>query len=92
MSDHPPLSRSYLNSKNVQPMDHASDSEDSASASASQPQLAGPGSDTTAKPHSNKILSKLDPRLDSDILEETEQDTAQQEGGERRGSHFLRLY
>ena len=87
MTDQPPVGRDFLDAKNVEPIDqNETDPEDSAS----QPRFAGPGANTTApstsKPHSNKLLNKLDPRYDSDILDATSQDNQQEQ---RRASEWL---
>ncbi|RAK95076.1 uncharacterized protein BO80DRAFT_460068 [Aspergillus ibericus CBS 121593] len=84
MTDQPPVGRDFLDAKNVEPIDQNDSDLDE---SASQPRFSGPGANTTApstsKPHSNKLLNKLDPRYDSDILEATSQD---QQREQRRGS------
>ncbi|TPR01290.1 hypothetical protein CAN33_0038565 [Aspergillus niger] len=75
MADQPPMGRDFIDAKNTDPED-----------SASQPRFPGPGSSTTApstsKPHSNKLLNKLDPRYDSDVLESEKQEN---EKAQRRG-------
>ncbi|RAK93363.1 hypothetical protein BO79DRAFT_223848 [Aspergillus costaricaensis CBS 115574] len=84
MADQPPMGRDFIDAKNVDPIDHndQTDPEDSAS----QPRFPGPGSSTTApstsKPHSNKLLNKLDPRYDNDVLESEKQE---KEKVQRRG-------
>ncbi|RAH48918.1 uncharacterized protein BO95DRAFT_329221, partial [Aspergillus brunneoviolaceus CBS 621.78] len=62
--------RDFQSAKNVEPLDeHNTQSEDAAT----QPSFSGPGAHSSAasttKPHGNKVLNKLDPRLDSDMLE-----------------------
>lgn len=59
---------------------------------AQQPSFPGPGENATAKdpiePHSSKVLNKLDPRFDSDILEKTKKD---EEQAEREKGDFDRI-
>ncbi|RAH69993.1 uncharacterized protein BO66DRAFT_392088 [Aspergillus aculeatinus CBS 121060] len=74
--------RDFQSAKNVEPLDkHNTQSEDAAT----QPSFSGPGAHSSAasttKPHGNKILNKLDPRFDSEMLE------GQQERERREGPH-----
>ncbi|RAH86218.1 hypothetical protein BO86DRAFT_406584 [Aspergillus japonicus CBS 114.51] len=76
-----PTNRDFQSAKNVEPLDeHNTQSEDAAT----QPSFSGPGAHTSAasttKPHGNKILNKLDPRFDSDMLEEEQQKQERREG------------
>ncbi|GKZ36045.1 hypothetical protein AbraIFM66950_006920 [Aspergillus brasiliensis] len=86
MADQPPMNRDYLNAKNVDLVDHNNNDQTDPEDSASQPRFPGPGSSTTApstsKPHSNKLLNKLDPRYDSDVLEAQQEE---KEKAQRRG-------
>ncbi|PYH40695.1 uncharacterized protein BP01DRAFT_269434, partial [Aspergillus saccharolyticus JOP 1030-1] len=66
--------RDFASATNVEPLnDRNTQSQDAAQ----QPSFSGPGASTSAasttKPHGNKLLNKLDPRFDSDMLEEQQQ-------------------
>ena len=66
----PPLSRDKTPAKNVE---QTSKPVAQSGREPTQPSYPGPGSNATAsetaKPHSSKVLNKLDPRFDEDILE-----------------------
>ncbi|RAL13121.1 uncharacterized protein BO97DRAFT_44065 [Aspergillus homomorphus CBS 101889] len=83
MSSQAPQNRDFRSAKNVEPLnEHNTQSQDAAG----QPSFSGPGANTSAasttKPHGNKMLNKLDPRFDSDMLEEQEQQQQAREKGE----------